>query len=242
MCRQAVILAAGRGTRLAPLTDDRPKCLVEVAGQPLIDALLGSLEQAGIRQVLVVIGHRADAVRRHVAATRPSIPVELVENPGYLQANNAVSLWAARDLLRPPFLLVEGDLWLAPAVVARLMPCDRMAVAASRRLATGTHATIASAGVTGLDLAPAERTRGMYKTVNAASFSAAWWSEWFRPRLEHLVATGTGDEFYEAAIAAALAGGGPPLAPVLVEDDEWFEIDTPDDLMQARDRLALSAR
>jgi choline kinase len=242
MCRQAVILAAGRGSRLAPLTDERPKCLVEVAGRPLIDALMVSLAAADIREVLVVVGYRADAIRRHFASAPSAIPAVLIENPGYLAANNAVSLWTARELLRPPFLLVEGDVWLDPRVVARLVEPDRMAVAASRWSATGTYATVAGTRVTGLDLAPAGRAAGSFKTVNAASFSARWWSEWFRPALERLVATGTGEEFYEVAIAAALAGGAPPLECVPVGDDEWFEIDTPDDLVRAHDRLAASSR
>src|SRR5688572_14473966 len=136
MCRQAVILAAGRGSRLAPLTDDRPKCLLEVAGRPLIDALVDSAAGAGIREVLVVVGYRADAVRRHFASATSAIPVVLIDNPGYMAANNAVSLWTARELLQPPFLLVEGDLWLDGEVVARLRDPDRMAVAASQRPAS----------------------------------------------------------------------------------------------------------
>lgn len=64
--RQAVIVAGGRGTRLRPLTDDRPKAMVEVAGKPFLDHLLELLREEGLEEVLLLLGYRADAILEHV--------------------------------------------------------------------------------------------------------------------------------------------------------------------------------
>ncbi|MFP5343078.1 MAG: HAD-IIIA family hydrolase [Candidatus Limnocylindria bacterium] len=64
--RQAVIVAGGRGTRLGPLTEDRPKALVEVAGRPFLDHLVGSIQRRGFDRILLLLGYRAEQVQRHV--------------------------------------------------------------------------------------------------------------------------------------------------------------------------------
>jgi histidinol-phosphate phosphatase family protein len=64
--RQAVIVAGGRGTRLRPLTDDRPKAMVEVAGKPFLDHLLAQLSEQGLEEVLLLLGYRAEAILDHV--------------------------------------------------------------------------------------------------------------------------------------------------------------------------------
>ena len=92
----AVILAAGNGSRLRPLTADLPKPLVPVRGQPLIAHALVSLRAAGIDRATVVLGYGAGQVRTAVEAGRPAgMGLDFVENPAY-HAGNARSLWAAR--------------------------------------------------------------------------------------------------------------------------------------------------
>ncbi len=66
--RQAVIVAGGRGTRLGPLTADRPKALVEVAGRPFLDHLVASVQERGFDRILLLTGYRADLIKAHVAA------------------------------------------------------------------------------------------------------------------------------------------------------------------------------
>lgn len=68
--RQGVILAGGRGTRLGSLTDDRPKPLVEIAGRPFLDHLIGRLRDEGIERVLLLLGYRADQIVEHVGDGR----------------------------------------------------------------------------------------------------------------------------------------------------------------------------
>lgn len=115
---RAVILAAGSGTRLRPLTDKRPKCKVELLGFPLLKWQIASLHQAGIRDITVVAGYMA----------------ELVEGPGYHTVVNAEydrtnmveTLFCARESLRgdTDLLITYGDIVYEPRVIAALQACN----------------------------------------------------------------------------------------------------------------------
>lgn len=107
----AMVLAAGRGTRMRPLTNDRPKPLVEVGGKALIDHALDRLAEAGVARVVVNVHHFGDAVETHVRGrTTPAIAIsderaELLETGG--------GLVRAQDLLPDPFFCVNSDnVWL----------------------------------------------------------------------------------------------------------------------------------
>lgn len=105
---RAILLAAGLGTRLRPLTDTVPKCLVPVGGEVLLDMWLRRLAEAGVDRVLVNLHHLADIVRRHVAASRWAELVEFVDEPVLL--GTAGTLVANRAFLQDgDGLLVHAD-------------------------------------------------------------------------------------------------------------------------------------
>lgn len=235
-CRQAVIVAAGRGSRLAPLTDERPKCLVELGGAALIDSLIDRLGGIGVRHIIVVAGYRAEQVRAHVdVRRRVELEVEVVDSPRWETTQNALSLHLVAELVRPPFVLLDGDLWLSAALAGQLARPDRIAVAPLRPGMIGTRAALDGGAVVGLG-----PDRG-YKTVNAASFSSTWWHRWFRPSLDRMIDAGGTGEFYEVAMGLALRAGAPPLEAVMAGDGDWFEIDSAADLAAANKHFA-SAR
>jgi len=106
----AVILAAGTGYRLKPLTDASPKCLIDVGGRAILDRMLQAMADAGVRDAIVVAGHMADRIDAHLAQSHLAIDVVTVTNPAYATTNNAVSLAAARTAIgRRSFLLCDGD-------------------------------------------------------------------------------------------------------------------------------------
>lgn len=115
-CR-AIILAAGRGSRLGVLTADRPKCLVELAGRPLLDWQLAALDAAGVTRVGVVRGYRAHDVVRSV--------LEPFDNPRWQHGNMVASLLCARSWLREaPSLVVYGDVVFHPQAARALRAAD----------------------------------------------------------------------------------------------------------------------
>lgn len=114
---KAVFLAAGEGTRLRPLTDDRPKPLVELGGTSLLERNVETLATAGITDVTVVTGYRADDVRERGFDT--------VHNPAYAETDMVHSLFAARDAFpeEEDLLVSYGDIVYEREVVERLVDC-----------------------------------------------------------------------------------------------------------------------
>lgn len=114
---RAIILAAGEGTRLRPYTLDRPKCLVELAGRPLLAWQLDALRQAGITDITVVTGYRSEQIAPFGLATR--------HNPNYACTNMVGSLMCAADLFdgRDDVLIAYADIVYEPRIVRALVAC-----------------------------------------------------------------------------------------------------------------------
>jgi L-glutamine-phosphate cytidylyltransferase len=110
---KAIILAAGQGTRLRPLTDDRPKALVEVDGHSLIETQVAVLLAEGVTDIVIVGGYLADCFQ--IAGTR------LYENVRYASTNMVFSLLCARDELREPTLVTYGDIVYSRSIVRSVL-------------------------------------------------------------------------------------------------------------------------
>src|SRR3954454_14605467 len=121
---RGVVLAAGAGRRLAPLTDDLPKTLLPVDGdRSILDIALANLRAAGLEDVLVVTGYAAERIdeRASELERRHAVRIELLYNPKALEWNNAYSLWWGREAFGEGVLLVNGDTVRPPEVEERLL-------------------------------------------------------------------------------------------------------------------------
>jgi choline kinase len=119
-----MVLAAGAGRRLGPLTEDLPKTLLQIDGErSILDLAIANLKEAGIDQVAVVTGFAAARVeeRRAELEGRYGIKLELVFNDKAEIWNNAYSLWCARELFTEGVLLVNGDTVHPASVEQRLI-------------------------------------------------------------------------------------------------------------------------
>lgn len=115
MTADAVILAAGRGSRLGPLTDNAPKCLMQLAGRSLLEHHVAALRETGLERIEVVTGYQAAQIQRLMLPT--------VHNPDWERTNMVASLLCARDALRSERDLIVGygDIVMEPKVVAALL-------------------------------------------------------------------------------------------------------------------------
>lgn len=113
---RGIVLAAGRGSRLNGESSNTPKCLVRVAGVPLIDRQIDALRACGIRDIVVVVGCGARDVRTHCG---PS--VRFVENEHYASTNSLYSLWTARHALGDGFLVMNCDIVFHPRLMEDLL-------------------------------------------------------------------------------------------------------------------------
>jgi choline kinase len=116
----AVILIAGVARRLAPLTDSTHKALLPVGGRPLLSRMLEALNSAGVRQATLVLGHCADQVRSLAGERVGRMALRYVHNPEYTRGS-VISLYAARQYLREPTLVMDADVLFPREILGRLI-------------------------------------------------------------------------------------------------------------------------
>ena len=113
---QAVILAAGMGSRLNVMTGGGSKALVDIGGRPLLLHTLEALADHGIGPVLVIVGHEAPALREAIGDR-----AEVLLNDRFAETNSLYSLWLARDWITGPFVLLNCDLFFDPQILDDLL-------------------------------------------------------------------------------------------------------------------------
>lgn len=232
---KAIILAAGRGSRMKDLTDERPKCLVELRGKSLLDWQLKALREAGITEIAIVTGYKRELLMGH----------GLVEfhNPRWAETNMMSSLACAAEWLEAASCVVSySDIFYDASAVTALMNCpaklavtydanwlalwkrrfgDPLLDAETFRLKIdGTLAEIGNKPKT------VEEVEGQY--MGLLRFTPEGWGEVVRIRsalpaeqCDRMHMTGTLQKVIEA--------GRVPVAAVPYRD-EWGEVDSADDL------------
>ena len=253
---KAIIVDAGRGRRLGPETEDIPKCMVRVAGQPILHWQLRAFAAAGISDIVVVRGYLGDRIRGGRAALR------FVDNPDWVHNNILASLFCAADHLPDGFFFSYCDIVYTPEVVARLAARARTAdgtpvlLVIDRRWADAyqgrTLHPVSEAELTltdgqglrvvrvGKGAVAREKAAGEF--IGLAYFSAAGVAA-LRAVWDGALATGgleapfgrapTLRQAYLTDALNALADQGIRLEPVFI-DGHWREIDTPQDLAAAQ--------
>jgi len=118
---QAVILSAGQGKRLLPLTADQPKCNISIHGQSILEWQIQGLLQCGIKSICVVVGFRADKVETLLTSRFESHSISTLFNPFFSLADNLMSCWVARSVMSEDFVLLNGDTLFETAVLESLL-------------------------------------------------------------------------------------------------------------------------
>lgn len=114
--RTAVVLAAGEGNRLRPLTHNRPKPMLPAANRPVLEYVFDALIDAGIEEIAVVIGYKRDRVQEHFGPTYRDVPLQYVTQDKQLGSGHA--LLCAQSVVDEPFMMVNGDRVLESGLVA----------------------------------------------------------------------------------------------------------------------------
>lgn len=119
---KAVILAAGIASRLRPLTNNCPKCLLEIDGKCLLERSFDGLIQNGIKEFVVVTGYLHEQIEAFLGARYKDISITYIYNERYASTNNIYSLWLARpEVEGQEMLLLDSDILFDPQIVGRLL-------------------------------------------------------------------------------------------------------------------------
>ena len=225
---QAVILAAGRGSRLNENTRDVPKCLQVVGGTTLLERQIRILRAAGVEEICVVAGYKAELVREAVGDS-----VHIIENPRYAQTNSLYSFWLCRDWVRASLLVLNCDVFAARQILERVLETPGSAFAYDS--SSGDDAEHMKVDVSKGYLQVMRKdlpdclTGG--ENVGILFFEAPAARRLFE-EAESTLAAG-GEKMWLAAAVERLATYV-PLRGADVHGHPWVEIDFPEDLERAR--------
>jgi choline kinase len=248
-----MVLAAGAGRRLRPDTDALPKALLPVDGQvTILDIALRNLAAVGLRDIVIVVGYAADAIRDRVADLERDhgVRLTLVDNDRAEEWNNAYSLWLARDHFAAGALLVNGDTVHPVSVEETLLSAAKAGAGAG----TGRAGLILAVDdikqlaeeemkvIIGADGMITRITKLMDPALAYAEYIGATLigADAAAPLAAALEVTWRRDPslYYEDGFAELAERGG-AIAVAPIGDVEWVEVDNHDDLRRAR---AIAAR
>jgi L-glutamine-phosphate cytidylyltransferase len=230
---RAIILAAGYGSRMASLTADRPKAMLEVDGRSLIEHQLDALELYGVREVTVVIGYQAERLREHLGNR-----VRFVENKRFRETNSVYSLWLAREALRHGSMVMNSDLLASRELLGRLIHApvtDAVLVDRTSALAEEEMKVKIWQGFAvdfGKDL-PADDAHA--ENVGILKFGAEGGRRLI-DQLDALIGGGLVNAWAPRAFRALASAW--PLRAIDTAGWPWTEIDFPEDLARAREVIA----
>ncbi len=232
----ALLLAAGTGSRLRPLSLDAPKCLTIVGGKPILGRLIDNLKLQGITRLVVVTGYLDSRIRKFLQRHATGIQVDYVFNPYYQTTNNIYSLWLARQQIRESFLLIESDLVFDASMLADMLRPNKIAISNILPWMNGTTVELDTRkSVSTFHVRHDIKDMPRYKTVNIYSLSLRSWQKAIE-RLCHYVSGERLGEYYEAVFADMVVDGTLSFEAVFFAENRWYEIDTVRDLHQA-DRM-----
>lgn len=119
---KAIILSAGQGRRLLPLTEHSPKCLLSVSEKPVLAWQIDALFAAGIDEIFIVAGFRVDLIETMLQDRYTNhANIQIIFNPFYEVADNLASCWLARSTMDGDFLLLNGDTVIEPALISQVL-------------------------------------------------------------------------------------------------------------------------
>ena len=239
--RRALILAAGVGERLRPLTTNTPKCLTEINGDPILFRTLRVLADQGLTEAVIIVGYEADEIRRRVGTERFGLDIRYVDAPRYETTNNICSLWDAREFCDEDLLLIEGDIVFDEDLVANLLqqPESAIAVVPYRRELSGTVVRRDRDGRVTAFILGAEQDESFdpadtLKTANVYLLRGELLRKRFLPELRRKVERGQVHDYYESVLRDLVADGSiRDLFAVDVSESRWYEIDDHRDLETA---------
>jgi len=229
-----LLLAAGTGSRLYPLTKNMPKCLTMVNETSILERLVNCLNQKGFKRLVVVTGYLENCIREYLKTRAGGMTIDYIFNPLYKTTNNIYSLWMAREIINEPFLLVESDLVFEESLLDDMRYPDRIAIASMQAWMNGSTVTVnQSQQVKRFQIGITEALYEIkYKTVNIYSFSLSSWHA-IVERLGQYISDGRVNYYYETVFSEMVADDSLCLQTVSFDAMPWYEIDTIADLAEA---------
>lgn len=230
-----VILAAGMAKRLRPLTDEKPKCLLEVGGKTLLQRTVDAMISAGVKEFVVVTGYRENMIREFLTIHYSLCTIHYIDNPDYEHNNNIFSLWLAMQKLHgQEVLLMDSDILCDPEAVRRVARKTNPALAMQQhelgeeemKIVVDEAGRITEISKT---CSPAD---AIGESVGIEKMTPAYTEAIYQELRKMILDEGQIDIFYERAFERLIPQGH-TFEVVDTTDLFSYELDTPEDLEKA---------
>ena len=239
-----VILAAGMAKRLRPLTDTKPKCLLEVGGKTLLERTVCAMQQAGIKEFVVVTGYRGNMIRSFLEnlvnlENREKPSFTFLHNTDYEHNNNIYSLWMAGEVVRgKDFLLMDSDILCDPAAVVAIAQQEETALALNRHECGEEEIKVivdADNHITEINKTCNPKD-AIGESVGIERFTSAYSTALYQELDQMIVKEGLIDVFYERCFERLIPQGH---TFKVVDTTHYFsyELDTPQDFQRAQELI-----
>ncbi len=230
---KAIILAAGVGKRFKEVTDQKPKCLIDIQGQTLLERTLRALSAAGVTQAVVVIGYRGEMIEQEIGTACGDVQVRYVVNERFTKGA-ILSLWSARGEFDDDILIMDADVLFPVAMIERLLysPHPNCFLLDGSSENTGEEQMLLTRGGRVLNI-----VRGGSGDFDVVGESVGFLkvaradAPVLRAILEDFVAQGRDAIEHEEAFPTFMAQR--EIGFERVDDLPWTEIDFPEDLKRA---------
>ncbi len=239
---KAILLAAGIGSRIRPLTDDKPKCLLEVNGRTILQNMLENVIAVGMTEVIVITGYLEEQIKAYITEHFPTLNVTYIRNEKYLDTNTGYSLMLTKDAVNgDSFIKFDADVIFEKEILQKLVDSDyetalcldkninleaeevkAIATPEGRVLEVGKKLDPAkSAGESiGIEKIGKEAAALLYTELERLMTDTANWKEYY-------------DDSY-----TTLVNQGVPFGIVDITGLKWVEIDTHEDYAKAKEVFA----
>jgi choline kinase len=234
---KAIILAAGIASRLRPLTDTMPKCLLRIGERCLLQRCFDALLANGLKEFVVVIGYRQQQIRDFLTAQYPAVDITFIYNERYEQTNNIYSLWLTRPYTEgQDVLLLDSDIVFDPQIVARLLDCGQADALALNRHELGEEEikVIVDADNRVTEISKVcSIQQAIGESIGIEKMSAAYSRALFAELQRMIEGEGLDNVFYERAFERLIPQGH---SFYVLDTTELFsiELDTVSDFEQAK--------
>ena len=255
---QSIILAAGRGNRLQPITNKIPKSLVEVNGISFLENDLNALSKyKNIKEAIIVVGYKKELIIKKFGNNYKNIKLKYIENKNWEVTNNIYSLWLASKHINNDFLLLEGDIFFEHDILDFIFKNREKNISYLSKYQYNMSGTVVeidekgkkmmSGAIVEMDsqvnniirLIPSNQQgknfdfSNKYKTVNIYYFTYDFFKKYFEPSLNIYIKTHGEDNFYELILGILIYLNTPNISGHIIDRKKWYEVDTEDDLEMA---------
>lgn len=249
---QAIMLAAGKGSRLGKYTKNNTKCMLNVHGKTLLERAVDSLLEADIRDFIIVLGYKGENVKEYIEEKEldKKINITYINNDVYDTTNNIYSLYLAKDyLIKDDTILLESDLIYDTSIVKKLVDSKYESAAVVAKYEEWMDGTVVTLNDDNTISSFVEKkdfdyndVNKYYKTVNIYKFSKEFSKRFYLPFLESYIKAYGNNDYYELVLKVISGLKEAELHGLQLNGEDWYEIDDCQDYDIAKAIFAPSTR